>query len=78
MSINNTTPSVTTRYDMELSVEAYVKTMYGVMIKLCHCHGINVRNYTTMQTLYDINGWVYLQYLFRNPAFLLSSKYRIR
>jgi len=42
--------------------------MYGVMIKQCRCHVINVRNYAIMQTLYDINGWVYLQYIFRNPT----------
>ena len=27
------------------------------MIKQCHCHVINVRNYATVQTLYDITGW---------------------
>jgi len=40
--------------------------MCGAMIKQCHCHVINVRNYASMQTLYDINGWVYLRYIFRN------------
>jgi len=40
--------------------------MQGAMIKQCQCHVINVLNCVIL--LYDINDWVYLRYIFRNPA----------
>ena len=40
-----------------------------------HCHVINVRNYATMLTLYDINGCVIIQYIFRYPISFVKTGY---